>query len=104
MDDEAEGASGSGATGKDPAEQEALARDLGEELTDSFAGFVRGELSFAELSFLAYEALQDVFSIAAGEYELEFEDEDEGAGYSPQEAVEEQEDLAQEPARDKPSE
>ena len=92
---------------KDPAEQEALARDLGEELAESFLSFVRGQISFAELSFMAYEALQDVYSIAAGEYELEFEDEDEeedeGAAYSPHKAVMEQEDLAQEPAREKPS-
>lgn len=101
------GGNETGGTGKEPAEQEALARDLGDELADSFLSFVRGEISFAELSFLAYEALQDVYSIAAGDYELEFDDgdedeaEDQGAAYSPQEAVIEQEDLAQEPARDK---
>ena len=88
---------------KDPAEQEALARDLGEELTDAFARFVRGEVGFADVTFLTYEALHDLHVIASGDYELE--DEDEAAapegdgGYDRDGATEEQEDLAQEPAR-----
>jgi|SRR5579884_831801 len=92
-----------GGNEKDPEEQAALARDLGQEVADSFERFTRGELSFAELTFLTYEALEDVYSIAAGDYELETGEDDEGAAYSPQTAVMEQEDLAQEPARDKPS-
>ena len=89
--------------GKDPAEQEALARDLGEELTDLFARFVRGEVDFADLTFLTYETLQDLHIIAGGAYELEYEDGEENQGaastdYDEEEATEEQEDLAQEPA------
>ena len=87
---------------KDPAEQEALARDLGEELTDLFARFVRGEIEFADLSFLTYETLQDLFVIASGAYELEYDEEDGDGdlvgGYDQAEATEQQEDLAQEPA------
>lgn len=86
---------------KDPAEQEALARDLGEELTDLFARYVRAEIDFADLSFLTYETLQDLYVIASGAYELEYEEEsgdDEEDGYDAAEATEQQEDLAQEPA------
>ncbi len=64
---------------KDPAEQEALARDLGEELTDAFARYVRGEVDFAEVSFLVYDTLQDLHIIASGDYELDYDDEDEAA-------------------------
>jgi hypothetical protein len=89
-------------TAKDPAEQEALARDLGEELTDLFARYVRGEIEFADLSFLTYETLQDLFVIASGAYELEYdaddEDGDDTGGYDDAEATEQQEDLSQEPA------
>ena len=137
---------------KDPAEQEALARDLGEELTDLFARYVRGEVDFAELTFATYDMLQDMHIIASGAYELEYEDDEdssddsddssdddssddedeedeedetgeaeeeveaadeeaesngtaaeggeaEGADYDVEEATEEQEELAQEPAR-----
>lgn len=101
--------------GKDPAEQEALARDLGEELTDIFARYVRGDVDFADLTFLAYETLQDLYVIASGEYDVEYEDDDEVAAaptsageatsrgavddeYDEAEATEQQEDLAQEPA------
>ena len=127
---------------KDPAEQEALARDLGEELTDLFARYVRGDVDFAELTFATYDMLQDLHIIASGAYELEYEDDEdssddsddssddssddegeenepgeaeavkpedeeagpggteaEGADYDVEEATEEQEELAQEPAR-----
>ena len=88
--------------GKDPAEQAALARDLGDELTDAFVGFVRGEIEYADLSFLTFETLQDLHIIASGAYELEYEDDDEQGeladGYDEAEATEQQEDLAQEPA------
>lgn len=104
---------GSGqAEGKDPAEQEALARDLGEELTDIFARYVRGEVDFADLSFLTYETLQDLYVIASGEYEVEYDEDEEDAEddeddedgstadhYDRGEATEQQEDLAQELAR-----
>ena len=88
--------------GVNPAEQEALARDLGEELADAFARFVRGEIDFAELTFLAYDLLHDLHVVASGAYELEYDDDEEGdeeGGYDEAEATEEQEDLAQEPAR-----
>lgn len=83
---------------KDPAEQEALARDIGEELTDVFVAYVRGDISFADLTFLTYETLENLHIVAGGEYELEYEGEDED-GYDIEEATAEQEDLAQEPAR-----
>ena len=93
---------------KDPAEQEALARDLGEELTDAFVRYVRGELEFADLTFTTFETLQDVYIVGSGEYEVEYEDEDAEAEsedgdvfehYDQAAATEQQEDLAQEPAR-----
>ena len=92
---------------KDPAEQEALARDLGEELVDLFVRYVRGEVEFADVTFLTYDLLQDLYVVASGAYELEY-DEDEteaeaetddlGGDYDAEEATEQQEDLAQEPA------
>ena len=85
---------------KNPAEQEALARDLGEEVADGFVRFVRGELDFVDLTFLTYELLHDLHVVATGAYELEYDDEegDEDGGYDEAEATEEQEDLAQEPS------
>jgi hypothetical protein len=108
---------------KDPAEQEALARDLAGELTDLFVQFVTGEIDFAEVSFATYDVLQDLHIISTGAYELvEGEEEESGdsddsdsddsdsddaekagdlaTGYSTATATEEQEDLAQEPSRD----
>ena len=87
------------------AEQEALARDLGEELTDLFVRYVRGEVEFADLSFLTYDLLHDLHIVASGAYELEYdEEEDDENGdlddtYEESEATEQQEELAQEPAR-----
>lgn len=88
--------------GKDPAEQEALARDLGEELTELFVRHVRGEVDFPELTFATHETLQDVHLIATGAYELE---DDENGTIEPTNPlddrptpIEQQEDLAQEPA------
>jgi hypothetical protein len=75
---------------KDPKEQEALARGIGEELTEIFVRYVRGEVDFAEASFAAYDVLEDLHVIASGEYELEEDSES---------ATDEQEELAQEPAR-----
>lgn len=103
-------ATGAGQAGqteaKDPAEQEALARDLGEELTDYFARYVRGEVDYADLTFLAFETLQDLYVVASGEYEVEYDDDDvdDAAGgiddgYDKETATEQQEDLAQETAR-----
>jgi hypothetical protein len=83
---------------KDPAEQEMLARGIGDELTEIFVRFVRGELDFAETTFAAYDVLEDLHVIASGEYELE-EDGDIVDEYTEAEATEEQEELAQEPSR-----
>ena len=83
---------------KDPAEQEMLARGIGNELTEIFVGYVRGEYDFAEASFAAYDVLEDLHAIATGDYELE-EDGDIDDDYYVDEATEVQEDLAQEPAR-----
>lgn len=83
---------------KDPAEQEMLARGIGNELTEIFVGYVRGEYDFAEASFAAYDVLEDLHAIATGDYELE-EDGDIDDEYDVDEATEIQEDLAQEPAR-----
>ena len=86
----------------DPEEQEDLARQIGEDLADAFVRYVRGELPFEDLTFLTHDALQDVFFIARGTYELSEGDEasDDEDEYDLAEATAEQEDLAQEPARD----
>lgn len=89
----------SGEPGKDPAEQESLARDLGEELTEIFIAYVRGDVEFADLTFLTYETLQDLYIVASGQYELEESDDEDDADYDLDEATEQQEDLAQEPDR-----
>ncbi len=83
---------------KDPAEQEMLARGIGDELTEIFVRYVRGELDFAEATFAAYDVLEDLHVIASGDYELE-EDGDLEDEYTEEGATEQQEDLAQEPAR-----
>jgi hypothetical protein len=99
---------------KDPAEQVELARHLGEELSDLFVRYVQGDLDFAELTFATYDMLQDLHIIAMGEYELEYDDGEEGdedadsevgtfgndnPEYDRDTATDQQEDLAQEPAR-----
>jgi hypothetical protein len=77
---------GSGGAVKDPAEQEALARDLAGELADVFARYVTGGIDFAELSFATYDVLQDLHVVATGAYELVADDtsddssDDEGDG------------------------
>ena len=63
-----------------------------------FVQYVRGEIDFAEVSFAAYDVLEDLHVIASGDYELE-EDSDPGGDYSEESATEVQEDLSQEPAR-----
>lgn len=83
---------------KDPAEQEMLARGIGNELTEIFVRYVHGELDFAEVSFASYDVMEDLHAIATGDYELDDDDlEDE---YDEDEATAQQEDLAQEPSRD----
>lgn len=98
---------------KDPAEQTELARHLGEELNELFVRYVQGELDFADLTFSTYDVLQDLHIIALGEYELEYDEDagegepnsdsgdghDAGSDYDAESATEQQEDLAQEPAR-----
>ena len=85
----------------DLAEQEALARRIGEDLTGAFVAFVRGEVPFEDLTFLVHDALQDVYFIAQGSYDLIADEEEdwEDEGYDLEAATVEQEDLAQEPAR-----
>lgn len=75
-----------------------LARGIGEELTEIFVRFVRGEVDFAEATFAAYDVLEDLHVIASGDYELE-EDGDVEDEYTEDGATEQQEELAQEPAR-----
>lgn len=83
---------------KDPKEQETLARGIGNELTEIFVRYVLGEVDFAEASFAAYDVLEDLHVIASGDYEIE-EDGDLDDEYDEESATEQQEELAQEPAR-----
>jgi hypothetical protein len=83
---------------KDPAEQEMLARGIGNELTEIFVRYVHGEVDFAEATFAAYDVLEDLHVIASGDYELE-DDGDVEDEYTEEDATEQQEDLSQEPAR-----
>ena len=50
---------------------------IGNELTEIFIRYVRGEVDFAEATFAAYDVLEDLHVIASGDYELEEEDLDE---------------------------
>ncbi|MBA2752926.1 MAG: hypothetical protein M3P94_06120 [Chloroflexota bacterium] len=78
-----------------------LAREIGQELSDIFVEYVKGEIGFDNLTFLTFEALESVHAVASGDYELgEFDEDDEDGGYEIEEATAEQEELAQEPARD----
>lgn len=52
-------------------EQTQIAREIGEELTDAFVAFVRGEVAFDDLVFGVFDALSDLNVVASGEYELE---------------------------------
>ncbi len=82
-------------------EQEQLAREIGEELTDAFVAYVRGDVAFDDLSFGVFDALSDLHVIASGDYELTSDDEDtesEDGSYDEESAIDEQEDLSQEPA------
>jgi hypothetical protein len=88
----------------DPEEQEELARQVGEDLTDAFIRYVHGELPFVDLTFLTHDALQDVYFIGQGDYEIGGDEDDwddwDDEGYDLDEATAELEELAQEPARD----
>lgn len=52
-------------------EQEQLAREIGEEITDAFVAYVRGEVAFEDLTFGVFDALSDLHVIAGGDYVLE---------------------------------
>jgi hypothetical protein len=52
-------------------EQEQLAREIGEELTDAFIAYVRGDVAFEDLTFGVFDALSDLHVIASGDYILE---------------------------------
>jgi len=83
-------------------EQIQLAREIGDELTDAFVAYVKGDVAFDDLTFGVYDALSDLHVIASGEYELDDEDHDhdhEHGEYAENEAIDEQEELAQEPSR-----
>lgn len=56
-------------------EQETIAREIGEEITDAFVGYVRGEISFDSLVFGVFDALSDLNVVASGDYDLEETDE-----------------------------
>jgi hypothetical protein len=58
---------------RDPEEQQQLARDLGEALTDLFQEFVKGDVSFDAVVFETFNTIQDLFVIASGEYEIEYD-------------------------------
>jgi len=62
---------------RDPEEQQSLARDLGESLTDLFQQFVKGDIKFEEVVFETFHALEDLAVIATGDYEIEYVDETE---------------------------
>lgn len=58
-------------------EQESLAREIGEELTDAFVAYVRGDVAYDDLSFGVFDALSDLHVIASGDYILEEDDDHE---------------------------
>jgi hypothetical protein len=90
-------------------EQMQLAREIGEELTDAFVAYVQGDVSFEDLTFGVFDALSDLHVIAGGNYELtsdEEHDHDHDHGddedelvYDEEEAIDDQEELSQEPSR-----
>ncbi|HYI24093.1 MAG TPA: hypothetical protein VD767_01680 [Thermomicrobiales bacterium] len=64
-------------TGSDRTEeQEQLAREIGEELTDAFVAYVRGDVEFDELTFGVFDALSDLHIIAGGDYVLDDSDDE----------------------------
>ncbi len=62
------------------AEQEQLAREIGEELTDAFVAYIRGDVAFEDLTFGVYDALSDLHVIASGDYVLEEDSDDDASG------------------------
>lgn len=59
-------------------EQAQLAREIGQDLTESFVGYVLGEISFEDTVFGVFNALSDLNVVQSGEYEIEDVDEDAG--------------------------
>jgi hypothetical protein len=83
-------------------EQEQLAREIGEELVDAFVAYVRGDVQFEDLTFGVFDALSDLHVIASGDYELtddDGEDDQQDEQDTESDAIAEQEELSQEPAR-----
>jgi hypothetical protein len=58
---------------RDPEEQQQLARDLGEALTEMFQEYVKGDVSFDAVVFETFNTVQDLFVIASGDYEIEYD-------------------------------
>lgn len=54
-------------------DQMRIAREIGEELTDAFVAYVRGDVPFDDLVFGLHDALNDLHVVATGEYEIEDE-------------------------------
>lgn len=52
-------------------DQTRIAREIGEELTDAFVAYVRGDVPFDDLVFGLHDALNDLHVVASGEYEIE---------------------------------
>lgn len=57
-------------------EQEQLAREIGDELSDAFVAYVRGDVAFEALTFGVFDALSDLHVIASGDYVLDDSDDD----------------------------
>lgn len=57
-------------------EQMQIAREIGEELTEAFVAYVRGDVDFDDLVFGVFDALSDLNVVASGEYELDEEGHD----------------------------
>jgi hypothetical protein len=75
-------------------EQSQIAREIGEELTDAFVAYVRGDVAFDDLVFGVFDALNDLHVIASGEYELEeIDDSDEDDAEVDDDAGEDDEDA-----------
>lgn len=57
-------------------EQEQIAREIGQELTEAFVGYVHGEVDFEDLTFGVFDVLSDLSVVASGEYDLETMEDD----------------------------
>lgn len=77
------------------ADEEQIVSTLVDELRDAFLGYLHGALGFDELTFEVFDTLQAVHAVRSGSYSIEYVDEID-------EAIEEMEDLSQEPVREEP--